>query len=137
MKIVFSSRTGNVKKLISKLGLSESSIEIEENTHMSEDFILFTYTAQLGQVPEIVDQFLGKNDHHKFCKGVICSGNTNFGMNLFTRAADLINQNYGIPILKRLELAGLPRDVEEIKNILKEIDKNGNNIEPKNLSEIK
>lgn len=108
--IAFASRTGNIRYIISKLGLP--NIEIHEGLILNEPFLLLTYTDGLGEVPAIVENFLKNNA--TLCKGVIASGNSNFGHSYFCRSADIIHEKYGIPIVQKLELRGFQKDYDTI-----------------------
>ena len=108
--IVYASRTGNVEYIVGKLGLP--SRKIEGSMQVEEDYILFTYTDRLGEVPEVVKAFL--EDNASYCKGVIASGNWNFGTN-FGKAGDIISTQLGVPLIAKVDLRGEPRDYEKIK----------------------
>lgn len=108
--ITYASRTGNVEYIIGKLNLP--SMDIEKVDKVESEYILFTYTDGLGMIPPIVDEFL--RNHHSLCVGVIASGNRNFGHEYFCGSADKINQKYGIPILRKIDLRGYPSDYEAI-----------------------
>lgn len=109
--IVYASRTGNVKYIANNIPVK--SIEIEEGMTVSEPYFILTYTDNLGDVPTIVSEFLATN--HQHCKGVIASGNSNFGHQYFCNSADKISRKYGIPIIKKIELRGFQKDYDEIK----------------------
>ncbi|MBO2536685.1 MULTISPECIES: class Ib ribonucleoside-diphosphate reductase assembly flavoprotein NrdI [Rummeliibacillus] len=115
--IAFASRTGNVRSIIHRLGLP--NVEITEDLMMTEPFFVFTYTDGLGDVPPIVEKFLQNN--HSFCKGVIASGNSNFGHSVFCKSADTISRKYHVPIIRKIELRGFPRDyaaiVDQYQNV--------------------
>lgn len=108
--IAFASRTGNVAFVISKLNLP--NIEIKEGMRMEAPFLLFTYTDGLGEVPAIVARFM--DQHHSFCRGVIVSGNSNFGHHVFGMAGDKLAAKYAIPLVCKLDLRGFPQDYEKI-----------------------
>lgn len=110
--IAFASRTGNVRYIINKLGLPH--IEITNNLIMDEPYLLFTYTDGLGSTPKIVEDFLKIN--HQYCKGVIASGNSNFGHSVFCKVADTISQQYHIPIVRKIELRGFQNDYNAIND---------------------
>lgn len=109
--IVYASRTGNVRHIANHI--SNESIEIQDGMTVNEPFIILTYTDNLGDVPTVVSDFLANN--HKHCKGVVASGNSNFGHQYFCYSADKINMQYNIPIIKKVELRGFQKDYEEIK----------------------
>ncbi|MBM7665800.1 protein involved in ribonucleotide reduction [Solibacillus kalamii] len=108
--IIFASRTGNVRSIVQKLGLPAKDLaEVEK---MDEPYLLFTYTDGLGSVPPIVDQFMTAN--FDLCKGIIVSGNRNFGHAFFGRAGDLLAAQYGIPLIEKVEMRGTPANYEAI-----------------------
>jgi protein involved in ribonucleotide reduction len=110
--IVFASRTGNVRYMIGKLGLP--SAEITEDLVIHCPYLLFTYTDGLGEIPLRVDTFLNVKENQDNLKGIIVTGNINFG-DLFCKAADLINQKYTVPIIRKIDLRGTDQDVLEIR----------------------
>ena len=96
MKIVYTSRTGNVKSVIEKLGITDA-IEIGKDTDtVLEDYILFTYTDGYGDVPVQVEEFL--NNNSKYLKGVIVSGNSGYG-EAFCGAGNVISEQYNVVML--------------------------------------
>lgn len=109
--IVYASRTGNVRSVIAKLELP--AITIDQAPAISEPFILFTYTDGLGSVPRAVEDFM--QQHHTLCKGIIVSGNRNFGHAMFGRAGDLLAGYYNIPLIAKLDLRGTLADYETIQ----------------------
>lgn len=111
MLIVFASRTGNVRRLV-------SNIQRYEVCHISEydktlgAYVLITYTTGFGEVPAEVQKFLDENAENM--KAVIASGNRNWGR-AFCRSADTISRKYNVPVLHKFEMAGSERDVEIIE----------------------
>lgn len=108
--IVYASRTGNIRYIIQKLGLP--ALEIADVDELDAPYLLFTYTDGLGSVPPLVEQFMSRN--HKQCKGIIVSGNRNFGHAFFGRAGDLLAAKYGIPLVEKLEMRGTPANYATI-----------------------
>lgn len=115
--IVYASRTGNVRSIVDKLGID--SVEIKDWLIVIEPFFIFTYTDGLGNVPKIVEEFMLNN--HQYCKGVIASGNTNFGISNFCGSADKISEMYNIPIVHKIELRGFNNDYQRIIDEYKKI----------------
>ncbi len=109
--IVYASRTGNVSYIVSKL--QAESIEITENLIMDKPYLLITYTDHLGEVPQKVSHFLKSNSH--LCRGVVVSGNSNFGHRVFGGAGDKIANAYQIPLVRKLELRGFQADYDTIQ----------------------
>ena len=109
--IVYASRTGNVKYIVSKL--QAESIELTEDLKIEEPYLLITYTDRLGDVPAKVSNFLQYNG--QLCKGVVASGNSNFGSRMFAAAGDKIAGSLQIPLVRKLELRGFQADYEVIQ----------------------
>lgn len=109
--IAFASRTGNVRSVVSKLRVK--SIEISEGLLLNEPYLLITYTDGLGDVPEKVAHFLEQN--REFCKGVVVSGNSNFGHTVFGGAGEKIAATYGVPLVRKLDLRGYQADYDAIQ----------------------
>jgi protein involved in ribonucleotide reduction len=117
--IVFDSKTGNVNRFTKKLGLECVQIDaslIEQK--INEPFILVTYTTGFGSVPPTTLDFLESN--HVNLQGVAASGNKNWGQN-FAISADKISSMYGVPILHKFEMSGMPEDVEILKERVQNI----------------
>lgn len=108
--IAYASRTGNVRYVVSRLDLP--SVEIDENRRLAEPFLLFTYTDKIGEVPDEVKFFMERNG--EYCRGVIVSGNSNFGPKAFGGAGDVIAREWQIPLIRKIELRGFPEDYEAI-----------------------
>lgn len=108
--IAYTSRTGNVRFIVSKL--KADAIEITENLIMGRPFLLLTYTDGMGNIPTIVQAFLTYNA--ALCIGVVVSGNSNFGP-LYGAAGDKIEAMYHIPLVRKLDLRGYQADYEVIQ----------------------
>ena len=109
--IAYASRTGNVRYVVSKL--EAEAIEIEEGLQLDKPYLLVTYTDGFGDIPLKVVHFLEEN--RSFCKGVVVSGNSNFGPHVFGRAGDKIAAYYDIPLVRKIELRGYQKDYEAIQ----------------------
>lgn len=109
MLIVYDSLTGNVERFAKKLE-EFNKIKIHKDLIINDPYILITYTTGIGSVPKTTADFLLNN--HQFLKGVAVSGNRNWG-NSFTKAADIISQEYKVPILLRFELSGTQSDLNK------------------------
>lgn len=85
------------------------------------EYILFvpTYGAGSGDyaVPRAVATFLNIKSNRDLLRGVVGFGNTNFGKD-FCKAAKIIANKTGVPILGKIELFGTPEDIVEIKERL-------------------
>jgi len=109
--IAFASRTGNVRYIVSRLQLP--AIEIADDVKLTEPFLLFTYTDGLGDVPRIVTQFMERNG--ALCRGVIASGNSNFGHRVFGGAGDALARQWQVPLVRKIDLRGFVEDYEAIR----------------------
>jgi protein involved in ribonucleotide reduction len=109
--IVYASRTGNVRYIASKLKVVP--IEISEELMLKKPYLLITYTDGLGNIREKVARFLEQNS--KDCKGVVVSGNSNFGHTVFGGAGDKIAATYHIPLVRKLDLRGYQADYDAIQ----------------------
>lgn len=108
--VCYDSKTGNVERFISKLGVK--AIKIKENMKIEDDFIFVTYTTGFGKVPEGTMNFL-KSNYRKLL-AVAASGNRNWGQN-FAKSADIIARMYQVPVLHKFELSGTENDVIQCK----------------------
>lgn len=117
--IIFTSRTGNVRNIVTEK-LDLPYLEITEDLQVTQPFVLFTYTDGLGQAPQHVIDFLNRYNNYLFCKGVVASGNTNFGVH-YCKSADVISDMFSIPILGKLDLRGQKIQLDEIKEKYKQI----------------
>jgi protein involved in ribonucleotide reduction len=116
--IVFASRTGNVRSIVSQLGFPNK--EIKDDLIISHPYLLFTYTDGLGNTPQKVVDFLLNENNSIYLRGVISSGNLNFGLS-FCRSADEISSKYNVPIIRKIDLRGSTEDIEEIKKVYKKL----------------
>jgi protein involved in ribonucleotide reduction len=110
--IVYASRTGNVRYIVDKLDLPNS--EIIEGLVVQSPYFLFTYTDGLGDIPKKVEEFLSVKDNQVNLKGIIVSGNINFG-DSFCKPAELISKKFNVPIIRKIDLRGTNDDIQEIR----------------------
>ncbi|MBR2568749.1 MAG: class Ib ribonucleoside-diphosphate reductase assembly flavoprotein NrdI [Paenibacillus sp.] len=110
MRIIFDSKTGNVKRFVGKLDMECTQITPE--LEIEEPYILITYTTGFGQTPQMTKDFLSRNG--RLPLAVASSGNMNWGNN-YGRAANLIAEQYGVPVLMKFELSGTQKDVVRFK----------------------
>ena len=124
MKVILFSLTGNCKSFVEMCKLPEENVidlwEIDYEVDFN--YILITPTIGFGKVPEDVERFLGEN--HKHLKGVVGSGNKNWG-NRFAKAAEIISEQYNVPLLMKIELHGNTKDLIKFRKIYLESVNNG------------
>jgi protein involved in ribonucleotide reduction len=118
--VYFSSVSEFTHRFVQKLGLPSTRIPLSgseaERFSVSEPYVLITPTYGAngrGFVPKQVVRFLNTEGNRILCRGVVASGNTNFGSE-FCLAGPIISQKLGVPLLHTFELAGMPEDVEAV-----------------------
>ena len=109
-----------------KLGFPTARIPLRRTDPplvVDEEYVLVVPTygggSVKGAVPKQVIAFLNNPDNRALCRGVIASGNTNFGQ-AYCLAGDIIASKLGVPFLYRYELLGTPTDVARVKEGLED-----------------
>lgn len=124
--VYFSSVSENTKRFVERLEQPAVRIplrpRIEGMIQVSRPFVLIVPTYGGGEgaraVPKQVIQFLNIPANRKLIRGVIASGNTNFGKH-YCIAGPIIAGKCQVPELYRFELLGTPEDVQIVKEGLK------------------
>ena len=125
--VYFSSASGNTHRFIQKLDQPALRIplrpKVEGMIRVTSPYVLVVPSYGGGElkgaVPKQVIQFLNIPDNRKLIRGVITSGNTNFGEH-FCIAGPIIAKKCSVPELYRFELLGTDRDVQRVKDGLTE-----------------
>ena len=124
--VYFSSATGNTRRFVEKLGLPAARIPLlpkDEPLRVTDEYVLIVPTYGggnlKGAVPKQVIKFLNDSHNRSLCRGVISSGNTNFG-EAYCLAGDIIASKLNVPLLYRYELLGTPTDVGRVKEGLED-----------------
>ncbi|MDU4003156.1 class Ib ribonucleoside-diphosphate reductase assembly flavoprotein NrdI [Pluralibacter gergoviae] len=118
--VFFSSSSENTLRFIERLGLPAIRIPLNERERIrvDEPYILivpsYGYGGTAGAVPRQVIRFLNDPHNRALIRGVIASGNRNFG-EAYGRAGDVISQKCAVPCLYRFELMGTPRDIDNVR----------------------
>lgn len=123
--VYFSSLSNNTHRFIEKLGLKHTRIpyDIEQKINVNTDYVLITPTYsgggefKSGAVPKQVIQFLNDSQNRKYCRGVMASGNTNFG-DSFAVAGPILSKKLQVPLLFQFELLGTNEEIKQIETIL-------------------
>ncbi|AKX33759.1 ribonucleotide reductase [Spiroplasma litorale] len=131
--VYFSSISNNTHRFIEKLEIDNSRIpyELENELKISKDYVLITPTYggggkdTAGAVPKQVIKFLNDENNRKYCRGVVASGNTNFG-DSFAIAGPILSKKLNVPLLYQFELLGTSHDVVTLKKILNDFWNEGN-----------
>ena len=118
MFVYYDSKTGNVQRFIDKIKKERpewSFVKISGDMEILENGHLVTFTTNFGEIPNTTEKFLENENNRKYIKSVSSSGNMNWGT-LFGKAADNIEEKYGIPVLMKFELSGTHVQVEYFIN---------------------
>jgi protein involved in ribonucleotide reduction len=126
--VYFSSVSENTKRLVDKLGLKAVRIPLKTEDAASftydRDSVLVVPTYGSGEekttVPKQVIKFLNNPDNRKHIKGVVATGNTNFGSS-YGLAGDIVSQKLGVPLIQRIEIMGTPEDITQLKERLNQL----------------
>ncbi len=124
--VYFSNYSGNTKRFVEKLTDSARRIPIDYSDDTSpirvhDPYILVVPTygggSEKSAIPRQVRAFLNVPENRELLRGVIGTGNTNFGEH-YCKAADLISAKTGVPIVARVEILGTQEDIDKIKERL-------------------
>jgi protein involved in ribonucleotide reduction len=123
--VYFSNYSGNTKRLVEKLNGNTTRIPIDWDasnpTIVHNEYVLVVPTygggSEKSAIPRQVRHFLNIEQNRNLLRGVIGTGNTNFGEH-FCKAAEIISAKTGVPIIARVEIFGTDEDIHRIKNRL-------------------
>lgn len=117
----YSSASGNTLRFVQHLGLPARRIPIAPADPMPEPdgpFVLICPTYADGEgrgaVAKQVIRFLNDPDRRALLRGVIASGNRNFGAT-YAHAGKVIATKCNVPVLYRFELAGMETDIARVR----------------------
>ena len=119
--VFFSSVSENTRRFVDRLDRPAVRIplrpRLEGQIQVARPFVLIVPTYGGGNraqaIPRQVRAFLNVPANRALLRGVITSGNTNFGED-FCVAGKLITDKTGVPELYHFELLGTPFDVERV-----------------------
>ncbi len=130
----FSSTSLNTHRFVQKLDVesrrrplrkSEGELVVDQ-PHV---LIVPTYGGGAGMtgdysrpVPKQVIKFLNNEQNRSLLRGVVASGNLNFGPD-FCKAGDIVAAKCGVPYLYRFELMGTDHDVRRVQEGLEEFER--------------
>ncbi len=124
--VYFSNVSEYTKRFVDKLGFSALRLPVrakEVTPVVEEPYVLIVPTyggckeitgGNAASVPRPVVTFLNNPHNRSLLRGVIASGNSNFG-HTFGVAGDIIARKTGVPYLYRFELMGTHEDVELVR----------------------
>lgn len=123
--VYFSNVSENTKRFVEKV--TDYGVRIPVRSSDARDFSVdFEYVlvvptygggAEGPAIPKPVRVFLNNPANRDLLRGVIGTGNTNFGEH-YCKAADMISAKTGVPIIARVEIMGTPSDIELVKQRL-------------------
>jgi len=124
--IYFSNYSGNTKRLVEKLDGNINRIPIDWDslnpTLANREYVLVVPTygggSEKSAIPRQVRHFLNIEQNRSLLRGVIGTGNTNFGKH-YCKAAEMISSKTGVPLIARIEIFGTDEDIFKIKERLK------------------
>ncbi|MEJ4112083.1 class Ib ribonucleoside-diphosphate reductase assembly flavoprotein NrdI [Corynebacterium kroppenstedtii] len=134
--VYFSSATNNTQRFVEKLEIRADRIPLrrtEPDLIVNEPYVLICPTYGGGAsisrqetrpVPTQVIHFLNNEHNRSLIRGVIASGNTNFGPD-YGVAGDIISKKCAVPYLYRFELMGTPEDVSLVRQGLAAFEAGG------------
>ncbi|TQS72880.1 class Ib ribonucleoside-diphosphate reductase assembly flavoprotein NrdI [Rhodobacteraceae bacterium] len=120
--VFYSSSSGNTARFVERLGCDAVRIPISmkaEIPPVPDTFVLICPTFADGEgrgaVPKQVIRFLNAPERRAGLRGVIATGNRNFGTT-YALAGRVIAAKCNIPLLYSFELAGTETDLARVKN---------------------
>lgn len=115
--IVYKTLSGNCKRIIKKL--DEPSFEINGNNIYDFDSGQKFYLLIPTYEENYIDDAWGFMDiYHENCKGIIGSGNFNFGDSMFCFTAIDMASEFNLPIIYKVENYGNKKDIKNIKQLV-------------------
>lgn len=124
--VYFSSASENTSRFIANCRLHEEGINVyrvplrpaDPELNVREPYVIIVPTYGGGDIhkaiPQQVKRFLNDPRNRTWIRGVIASGNTNFG-EAYCAAGDLIASKCAVPVLYTFELMGTPEDVATVR----------------------
>ncbi|MCI1664261.1 MAG: class Ib ribonucleoside-diphosphate reductase assembly flavoprotein NrdI [Bifidobacterium crudilactis] len=125
--VYFSSASENTARFVANCHLQDEGINVyriplrrsQGDLHVSEPYVLMVPTYGGGNakkaVPVQVRKFLNDPDNRAGIRGVVASGNTNFG-DAFCMAGDIVARKCKVPFLYYFELMGTKEDETKVRN---------------------
>lgn len=123
--VYFSNYSENTKRFVEKLTDAGIRIPVKPSTAgdlvVDAEYVLVLPTYGGGNespaIPKSVKVFLNVPRNRDLLRGVIGTGNTNFGEH-YCKAADMVSAKTGVPVIAKVELLGTPEDVYKVKERL-------------------
>ncbi|MCH4209473.1 class Ib ribonucleoside-diphosphate reductase assembly flavoprotein NrdI [Bifidobacterium sp.] len=124
--VFFSSASENTARFVDSCHFQDEGINVyriplrpkDPALNVREPYVLIVPTYGGGSahkaVPTQVKQFLNDPGNREYIRGVIASGNSNFGEG-YCIAGDIISAKCKVPFMYRFELMGTPEDQTAVR----------------------
>ena len=124
--VYFSYKSENTKRFVEKIDSGALRIPIAWNSEkplvVDDEYVLVVPTYGGGHdehvIPRSVKKFLNIRENRRLLRGVIGTGNTNFGEH-YCKAANMIAAKTGVPIIAKVEIFGTEDDVAKVTERLR------------------
>lgn len=120
MLVVYASRQGKTEALVNALGYESTLKIVGGSEQVSEPFVLVTYSDKVGEIPEMVEKFLQKNQ--EYLKAVVATGSIERHYETYGYAGVKISQEYHVPILAIINGSGSNADETKIKEMISALE---------------
>lgn len=118
--VYFSNKSENTKRFVEKITKNAHRIPVswdnEKPFLFNQEYVLVVPTYGGGNshhaIPRPVRKFLNVRSNRDNLRGVVGTGNTNFGEH-YCRAAHIIAEKTGVPLIAKVELLGTDADVNK------------------------
>jgi protein involved in ribonucleotide reduction len=128
--VYFSNASENTKRFVEKLSPELNLVriplkwDVDLPLLVNKEYVLVLPTYGGGEhekaVPRQVVKFLNIQSNRDLIRGVIGTGNTNFGEH-YCLAADIVVAKTGVPLLSRVEILGTPDDIQVVNERLEQL----------------
>ena len=120
VKVVYLSLTGKTRQFVNKLGWESIEISRKNPTvQMEEPYIVITPTYG-EQVAHFFYEYIDFEENRNLLMGVAGSGNRNFNTSYCSNSKELAKK-YDVPLLHCFENQGTDKDVQILKEKVREI----------------
>jgi protein involved in ribonucleotide reduction len=115
MLIVYLSLSGNIRKFVRQIGMKSIELSYANPlTEVNEDYVIIMPSYD-DEITDTVSEFIDYKNNVSHLKGVVGSGNKNFGKEGYCFNARQISEKYNSPLLFKFEFSGTEDDVVKFK----------------------
>lgn len=126
--VYYSTKSENTHRFVEKLDLPTHRLPLKPGNPPVIDFpyvlIFPSYGGgyKEGAIPGPVKEFLNIPENRALLRGVVATGNTNFGW-AFCIGGHMVANKCKVPLLKEIEIMGMPGDAEFVKKAILSLEK--------------